>query len=128
MHEPPIIGETVRTSPFDRLTRSAALVVTLFAVLFYFVFQYVSDSARGRVAAICAAMIMTAVWMRWDLRKRAWFRVTIVMLVFIHLPLVMALPWTNKNYPGIVLLPGALLDLAIVYGSIRLVEKVVNKV
>lgn len=128
MHEPPIVGETDHSSPFDRLTKRAALVVTLFAVLLYFVFEYVGGSAAGRIASICTAMIMTAVWMRWDLRKRVWFWVTIAILVFLHLPLVMLVPWTNKNYPGIVLLPVALLDLAIVYGSIKLAEKVMKRV
>jgi hypothetical protein len=66
--------------------------------------------------------------MRWDLRKRVWFWVTIVIMVLLHLPLVMLLPWTNNSYPGIVLLPGALLDLAIVYGSIKLAESVMNRV
>jgi hypothetical protein len=116
------------TSPFDRLTKSAALVVTLFAVLFYFAFEYVGGSAKGRVASICAAMIVTTVWMRWDLRKRVWFWVTIAILILLHLPLVMLLPWTNNNYPGIILLPGALLDLAIVYGAIKLGEKMMTRV
>jgi hypothetical protein len=115
------------TNPFDRLIKSAALVVTLFAVLFYFVFENIGGSAKGRVASICAAMIVTTVWMRWGLRKRLWFWVTIAIMAFLHLPLVLLPPWTNNSYPGIVLLPGALLDLAIVYGSIKLAEKVMKR-
>ncbi len=128
MHEPSIVEKTDHTSPFDRLTKKAALVVSMLAVLFYFVFEYIGGSAKGRVAAICAAMIVTTVWMRWDLRKRVWFWVTIVILALLHLPLIMFLPWTDNSYPGIVLVPGALLDLAIVYGSIKLVERVMNRV
>jgi hypothetical protein len=126
--EPPIVENIDHTSPFDRLTKSAALVVTLFAVLFYFVFEYVVGPAKGRVASICAAMIVTTVWMRWDLRKRVWFWVMIAILILLHLPLVMLLPWTNNNYPSIVLLPVALLDLAIIYGIIKLAEKTMTRV
>jgi hypothetical protein len=126
MHEPPVVEEPDRTSPFDRLTRRAALVVTLFAVLLYFAFEYVSGPAKARAASICAGIIMTSIWMRWDLRKRVWFWVTIVILLLLHIPLVMLLAWPNNNYPGIVLLPGGLLDLAIVYGAIKLVEKMAH--
>jgi hypothetical protein len=128
MHESPIMEETDRKSPFDRLTRKAALVVTLCAVPLYFAFAYVGDPAKGRVASICVAMIITAIWMRWDLRKRAWFWVTIAILVLLHLPLVMLVPWTNNNYPGAVLLPEALLDLAIIYGAIKLVDKLATAI
>jgi hypothetical protein len=128
MHESPIVEETDRKSPFDRLTRKAALVVTLCAILLSFAFEYLADPARGRVASICAAMIMTTIWMRWDLRKRVWFWVAIAILALIHLPFVMLIPWTNKNYPGAVLLPEALLDLAIIYGAIKLIEKLATTI
>ncbi len=127
MHEPSIVDKTDHTNPFDRLTKSAALVVTLFAMLFYFVFENIGGFAKGRVASICAAMVVTTVWMRWDLRRRVWFWVAIVILALLHIPLVMLLPWTNNSYPGIVLLPGALLALAIVYGSIKLAETLMKK-
>jgi len=123
MHEPPVVEETDRKTPFDRLTKEAALVVTLVAVVLYFAFEYIVGPAKARVASICAAMIVTSIWMRWDLRRRLWFWMTIGMLVLVHISIVMLLPWTNKNYPGIVLLPGALLDLAIIYGAIKLIEK-----
>jgi len=72
-------------------------------------------------------MIATAVWIYWDLRKRVWFWATITILVLLHVPLVLFVPWSNTDYPGVVLLPIGLLDLAIVYGCIKLVEKVMNK-
>jgi hypothetical protein len=126
MYEPPIMDPTDRKGPFDRLTKKAALIVTLFAVLLYFALEYLGDSAKARAASICAAMIITATWMRWDLRSRVWFWVTILMLVLLHLPLIMLLPWTDKNYPGVVLLPGSLVDLAVIYGVIKLVERVMT--
>jgi hypothetical protein len=73
-------------------------------------------------------MIMTSIWMRWDLRKHVWFWVTTLMLVLLHIPLVTLLPWPNNNYPGVVLLPGGLLDLAIVYGTIKIIEKLTKAI
>ena len=65
--------------------------------------------------------------MRWDLRKRVWFWVTLTVLALLHVPLILLVPWSNTNYPGVVLLPQALLDLAIVYGCIKLIEKAMNR-
>ena len=56
-----------------------------------------------------------------------WFWATISILVLLHVPLVLLVPWSNKNYPGVVLLPLALLDLAVVYSSIKLAEKLMTK-
>jgi hypothetical protein len=124
MNERAVVEETDHASPFDRLTKTAALVITLLAVLIYFVLEHISDPARARVASVCAAMIATSIWMRWDLRNRVWFWVTIAILTVLHIPLVLLVPWTNNNYPGVVLLPEALLDLAIVYIAIKLAESV----
>jgi len=126
MYEPPVVERTDHNSPFDRLTKKAAWVVTLIAVVLYFVFEYVGGAAEARAASICAGMVITCVWMRWDLRKQTWFWVTVAVLSLLQVPLVTMVPWTNKNYPGVVLLPGALLDLGVIYGGIKLVEKLLR--
>jgi hypothetical protein len=48
---------------------------------------------------------------------------TIGTLALVHIPIVTLLPWKNQSYPGVILLPGALLDLFIIYGLIRVIEK-----
>jgi hypothetical protein len=111
-----------KKGPFDRLTKKAALVVTICGVLFYFFFDFLWGPERGRAASICAAMIVTVVWMRWDLRRQFWFWLTIAVVVLLHVPLVLLIRWPNGSYPGVVLLPGALLDLAVVYGCVKFVE------
>jgi len=44
----------------------------------------------------------------------------------LHVPLILLIPWTSKSLPGVTLLPIALLDYAIVYGCIKLAEKVMK--
>ena len=121
------VEEGDRKSPFDRLTRKSALVVLLCSAPFFFIFAFLGDPARGRSAAGCCGMIMLAVWMRWDIRKRVWFWATITILVLLHVPLILFIPWTNSNYPGVVLLPAGLLDFTIVYWCIKLAEKVMSR-
>jgi hypothetical protein len=112
-------------SPFDRLTRKTALVVLLLVLPIQFAFIHASFPGEGRAAAICAGMVMTSVWIRWDLRNHLWFWVTVTLLILLHVALVVSIPWTDHSYPGITLLPVALLDLAVAYGAIKLVELLV---
>lgn len=118
------VGESNGKNPFDRLNTKTAVVVMLCGVVVFFLF---TDPAKGRAAAISAAMIVTAVWLRWDLRTHMWFWTTIIFLVLLHVLLILFIPWSNIDYPGVVLLPQALLDLAAVYGCIKLVEKMVMR-
>ncbi|MGA8740615.1 MAG: hypothetical protein WB561_05450 [Terracidiphilus sp.] len=114
-------------SPFGRLTRESAVVALLCALPFFLFFAYLGDPAKGRAAAGSVGMIVLVVWMSWDLKKHMWFWTTIATLVLLHLPLVLFIPWTNTNYPGVVLLPFGLLDLAIMYGCIKLAERIMKR-
>ena len=123
MHGGELVNQTESKNPFDRLSKKSALVALLCGISIFVIFAYLGDPAKGRPAAICVAMTVLVVWMRWDLRKRVWFWITITILVLLHVPLVLLIPWSNRNYPGVVLLPQALLDFSVVYGCIKLVEK-----
>jgi hypothetical protein len=100
-------------------------VVLLLVLPIQFAFIHAGFPGKGRAAAICAGMVITSVWIRWDLRDRLWFWVTVTLLILLHVPLVVLIPWTDHSYPGITLLPAALLDLAVTYGAIKLVELLV---
>ncbi|HUP04204.1 MAG TPA: hypothetical protein VMU19_09450 [Bryobacteraceae bacterium] len=45
----------------------------------------------------------------------------------LHVALVLAIPWTDKSYPGYTLLPEAALDYGIFYGSFSLAEKAIGR-
>lgn len=44
-----------------------------------------------------------------------------------QIPLALLNPWGNRDYPGVVLLPLALVDFAVVCGILKLVEKTTRK-
>jgi len=90
----------------------------------YFLFLYLGSPGRGRTAAICAYAVLTGVRVFWDLRRRVLFWVSMAIVVLCHVPLILLVHWTNNSYPGVVLLPAALLDYAFVYGAFKLVDKV----
>ena len=115
-------------SPFNRLTQKTAWVVLLIVLPIQFAFSHAGYPGKGRVAAICTGMIVTVVWMRWNLRVRVWFWVAIALLFFLHVPLIFMVSWTDRSYPGVALLPLALLDLALIYGALKVVELLVEAI
>jgi hypothetical protein len=68
-------------------------------------------------------MVLLVVRARWDLRKHAWFWVAVAFGTLLQIPIVVLIPWDNRNLTGISLLPVALLDYGLVYGCIKLAEK-----
>lgn len=127
MHEEVLMPEENDRKQFsDTLTRTSALVTALCASPLYFLFAYLGDSGRGRAAAICAFVVITAGRAFWDWRKRVWFWATLIIVVVLHVPLILLVSWSDTNYPGIVLLPLALVDFALVYGCFVLVKKVMK--
>jgi hypothetical protein len=110
------------------LTPRWGLVAGLCSLLPLFLFAYFGDPGRGRAAAICLAVIIVAARARWSLKKYAWFWWTLTIVIVLHIPLIVLVPWTSTSYPGITLLPVAVVDYAIVWACIKLAEKIANRV
>ncbi|NYF79888.1 hypothetical protein HDF17_002208 [Granulicella arctica] len=111
----------------DLFTRKWLLVVILCMVPAFALFAYFGDSGRGRAAAGSTIVIMYAARGCWDLRRHTWFWVTLTILIALHVLLVLLVPWTSKSYPGLILFPIAAVDYAIVYGCIKLVDRMMNR-
>ena len=107
----------------DVFTRKWLLVVILCMVPVFALFAYFGDPGRGRAAAGSTIVIMYAARGCWDLRRHTWFWVTLTIVIAVHVLLVLLIPWTSKSYPGTLLLPVAAVDYGIVYGVIKLIEK-----
>lgn len=91
----------------------------------FLLFALLGDPGRGRAAGICAGVIVTTVRSTWNLRKHLWFWVTVAILTVLHAALVLFVAWSSSTaYTGLALLPVAVLDYGIVYGCIKLAEKV----
>jgi len=50
-----------------------------------------------------------AVAVKWKLRRRSWFWITMTILAVFHVPLILLVPWTTKWIPAIAI---ALIDSA----------------
>ena len=91
------------------------------------IFFFVGGLQLGIGAWICFTFVMLVVRIRWDLRRHAWFWITIVLALLLQIPLVLVIPWNNTNLTWITLLPVAVLDYAVVYGCVKLVEKMMKR-
>jgi hypothetical protein len=89
----------------------------------FFVFVYLGDPGRGRAAGVGAAIIAVCAKMFSDLRQSIWFWLALTSMTLFNAALVLLIPWSSKEYPGIVLLPVALPDFALAYGVFRLAQK-----
>jgi hypothetical protein len=107
----------------ETLTKKSAILIALCASPLFFLFAFLGDPGRGRAAAICAFVILLCAKIFWSLRRRVLFWLTLTIVTLCHVPLILLIPWTNKSYPGAVLLPFAFPDFVIVYGAFKLVEK-----
>lgn len=111
----------------DSLTRGWALLAGICTSPVYILFVYLGDSGRGRAAWVSAGMIALAARLVWDLKRRAWFWVTIAIIAILHIPVILLIPWGRETLSYVALLPLGLLDLGINYGIIRLVENTIEK-
>jgi hypothetical protein len=109
------------------ITRKWAAMAMLCLSPICFLFIYLGDLKIGLGAWACAAIVLAAVRERWDLRDRVWFWIVITVSIVLQIPFILFVPWNNKHWSYISLLPIGFLDYLIVSGSIKLVEKVMKK-
>jgi hypothetical protein len=121
------MSEPNGTKPPKLLNRKWALIALLCGVPFFVLFAYLGDPGRGRVALIAVGLLILAARAQWNLKEYAWFWVTLAILAVLHVALVLLVPWTSRSYPGITLLPIGVVDYAILYGAIKLAEKVMGR-
>lgn len=119
--------ENNNNQPIDVFTRKWLLIESLFAIPVFFLFAVLGDPGRGRAAAICVYTLMTAICALWNLKCHIFFWVTAVLMVVLHVLLVLLVPWPGGSFPAFSLLPVAVLDYGIVWGCIKLVEKLMRR-
>jgi hypothetical protein len=92
----------------------------------FFLFDQQGKPGTGRAAWICAFVFLVVLKVRWELRGRSWFWITIACLLALHVPLILDVPWTSRWIPAVGIFALAVLDCAIILGCIALVEKLMK--
>lgn len=109
------------------VTTKSAYTAALYSLPLLFLFWFLGKFETGIVAAICSTVVLWIVRIRWDLRKHVWFWVTISFAMLLQVPVVLLIPWNDRTLNRATLFPGMVLDYCLVYGAIKLVEKLMTK-
>jgi hypothetical protein len=110
------------------VTSKSAYIAMLYSLPVLLLFIYLGKWETGIGAWICTGLVVLVIRIRWDLRKHVWFWIAIVFAVLLQVPFVLLVPWNNRYLTGISLLPIGVLDYAIIYGLIKLVEKMAQRI
>jgi hypothetical protein len=63
------------------------------------------------------------VFLKWRLRRYAWFWITMAAVVALHVLLILFVPWTNKWVPALVTAGVDSLDICLVFWILGIVEE-----
>jgi len=109
-----------------KLTAKAAYLILLCSLPILIVFAILGRVWIGFGAWICSGLVMLVVRARWDLRRHIWFWMIIIFGELLQIPIVFLMPWSNRSLTWFSFLPVAVLDYGIIFGCVRLVEKMMR--
>jgi hypothetical protein len=107
------------------VTRKSALLAMLFTSPVFLLCVFLGKVEEGFGVWICAGIVVLSIIVRWDLRKSGWFWLVILIAALLQIPFIAFVPWTNRHMSFVSFLPFGVLDYAMVYGCIKLFEKLI---
>jgi hypothetical protein len=81
----------------------------------------------GVSICVCIAVLLTVMRFTWNLRKHYWYWVAVVISISIQPLFVLYIPWSNHAYRGTALLPFGMFDYLLVWGCIKLTQRVMRR-
>jgi hypothetical protein len=127
-----ILGRTLMTiinpqSPARALTTKSAYIALFFVSPIMILFVFLGKWEIGIGAWGCLTLVLLVVRTHWDLRTSPWFWASIAFSTVLQVPFILFIPWGNRDVTGITMLPVGLLDYGIIYGTVKLAEKMIKK-
>jgi len=121
------LREFVEENKQMRLSWKGGLAIFLGTILIGLLFFHFGKLALARPTIFSVIMIVTAIAMKRELRRRVWFWITITIIMVLHVLLILFVPWTTDWVPAIVMIPFGIADLyamlAILSGVGKFVER-----
>jgi hypothetical protein len=94
-----------------RLPLWGYIFIPVGAFLLFALFDHFGKLALARPTLFSISIIIIAVAMRWKLKGRVWFWITMAFLAALHVPLILFIPWTTQWIPVLALIPVGIADL-----------------
>lgn len=111
-----------------RLTPEGKFALLVIACMFpvFLTFLVLGKPVLGVSICVCIAVLLTAMRSTWNLREHYWYWVAVVISISIQPLFVLYVPWSNHAYRGTALLPFGMLDYLLVWGCIKLTQRVME--
>lgn len=106
-----------------RLPLWGYILIPVGAFLLFALFDHFGNLALARPTVFSVSIITIAVVMRWKLKGRVWFWITMACLAALHVPLILFIPWTTKWIPVLVIIPIGIADLYAMLWVVSVVGK-----
>ena len=98
-------------------------IVCILAPVFFLI-TFLSNADMGLAACIVLGMVMLAIKIRWQLRKRVWFWAIIGFVLALHVPLILMVRLPQRNVPTLFYtMPLGIADFLIISGALGLAER-----
>ena len=93
----------------------------------YWLFDHFGRLNTALPTLNCAGMLGLTIAVKWNLRRHAWFWITIAILAALHVPLVLFVPWTTKWVPALAIAAIDSGDLIAMLAILSIVGKFVER-
>ena len=114
--------------PAREPTNYTGLKILALVAPVFFLFVYLGKAEMGFTVCLVVGASMIAIYLRWKLRKHAWFWAAIAFILLLHIPLFFVVRWPQSNIPTIVYsLPLGITDFLLISGAIGLAEKLFSR-
>ena len=105
-----------------------ALLLILCMLPTFGIFLFFDQPELGLGTCVSIGTLLIALRATWKLHNHGWYWVAVVVLVALQTPFILYVPWSNQAYRGMALAAFGFLDFIIVWGGIKLCEKLLSRV
>ena len=110
--------EQSRISP----SRKAGYIIALALSPVFFIFAYLGQPERGFITMCVLGVFATVVYVRRRVARQPYFIWVIAPFFIVELALTLCVPMSEEHFPGILLMPFAILNVIVLLAILRLVE------
>jgi uncharacterized membrane protein YjgN (DUF898 family) len=116
----------VKSNKQFKLSWKGGLGIFAGTIVGAWLFDHFGRFDLARPVLVSIIMLGIAVALKWELRRRVWFWITMTVMAGLHFALILWVTWSTAWVPAVVLTPIGLVDLFVILAVLAFVEKRVD--
>jgi len=108
------------------LSWRARALIFIFGAPTIFLFAVLGKLDLVWPSIVSLGMISIAVWVKWTLRRYAWFWITIAVIAIFHLSLIVFVPWPAAWVPAVLMTVISTADFLLILWVLVAIERIVR--